>query len=819
MQKELKLRMGKIVMLFVLLLIAVPDVSAQQLPQGMPDFSTIKVDELSDNQIEQLIRRAEQEGRSLQELEAEAINRGMPYNEVLKLRARINEIQRKREQRDTMMAEQERSLQDRDRLSERRPDTLLLDTLDKLKVFGQEFFNRENLSFEPSLNIPTPTDYILAAGDQLQIDVWGASQQSYEVTITPDGFIRISNLGNINVSGMSVEKASELIINRLSTIYSGLRGPNPNTFASVSLGNIRSIKVSITGEAYLPGTYTLPALSTVFNALYLAGGPNTRGSFREIRLMRKGETFATIDLYDFLAKGQTASNIRLRDEDVIFIPTYHNRITFHGEVKRPAIYELREQETLADLVNITGGFSENAYTQRLKIFRKTTTQQKILDVDESLYASFLMQSGDSIFVEPILKRFENRITLQGAVFREGKFAHREGMTLSQLIELADGLREDAFTPRASIYRHQENLRVEVIAVDLQKVLDGQAEDPLLQKEDLVHISTIFELEEALTLQIFGEVQAEGRFPYSQNMTLGELIRQAEGLKESASLARVEVARRIPNRDAQRPGTQIAEVFNFPLDADLSLEDEAASFVLHPFDIVFVRRSPGYETQRIARVQGEVIFPGRYAIASKNEHISDLVKRAGGFTDEAYLPGATLLRRIDKADEERRRQLEMLATTEFEIITETTETGNQHYIGIDLQRIMSNPRSRHDLIVMDGDILRIPQQLQTVRMSGAVLHPTSARYQARTGVRSYVAQAGGFAENARPGKVYVLYPNGSVDRTRSFMGIRSYPSVEPGAEIIVPQKPDRPPRTLQETIAIGSAISSLALVIVTLINQF
>jgi protein involved in polysaccharide export with SLBB domain len=790
---------------------------SQQIRPDQINFSTIKVDELTDAQINQFIRRAETSGMTMQELEAEAIARGMPYTEVLKLRQRITTLQQAQKPRQTAEREALRVLTG----PEPTIPAFLMDTLEEEKeefrVFGHNLFRRENLSFEPSLNIPTPSNYIVGPGDELAIEVWGASQQSYSAPVTPEGQISIQNLGLIRVGGLTIERASELIISRLSTIYSGIRGPNPNTFAQVSIGNIRSIKVTLAGDVYMPGTFTLPAFATIFNALYVAGGPADNGSFREIRVVRDGKTFAQIDLYDFLLKGETSLNIRLRDEDLVFVGPYINHISFAGEVKRPAIYELRENETLADLVRYSGGFSPKAYQKRLVVDRKTDNQRQLLSVESELFSSFLMKNGDSIFVEPVLERYENRISIQGAVFREGDFGLVEGMTLSQLIAKAEGLREDAFTSRAALYRLRDNLEVQVINFNVGDVLSGREPDIVLQREDLVMISSVLELQQERKVRIVGEIQKSGEYPYAHNITLGELIRKAGGLNEAASLARVEVARRVSNPMATIMEQQITRVFTFALDKDLSLSDEASSFVLHPFDMVFVRRSPGYQTQQLTQIKGEVIFPGSYAISNKNERISDLINRAGGLTNEAYIAGATLTRRVEGESAERLRRLAALESGDTEIFMDTLET-RQQQIGINLERILRQPSSQFDLILMDGDILNIPLQLQTVRMTGAVLHPTSAIYRPNSGVRGYISMAGGFASNAQKNKVYVISPNGSVDRTRNYLLFRNYPNVEPGAEIIVPQKPERVGRSLQETIAISSAVSSLALVIVTLISR-
>ncbi len=800
----------------IFLLTALQPAHSQNIDQV--DFSSIKVDELSDQQIRQFLERAETTGMSEQELEAEALNRGMPYSEVRKLRTRIAMLEEDDKELTEVDQGERRRVSDAQHLSQ-KGETLQQKAPGDLEIFGYQLFRRQNLSFEPSLNIPTPKNYTLGPGDQLLIDIWGASQQSYELTVSPEGQVQISNLGPIQVSGLTIEEASELIKRRLGSIYSGLRGSQPSTFAQVSLGNVRSINVTIAGDAYMQGTYTLPAFATAFNALYLAGGPSAKGSFRDIRIMRQGQEVAQLDLYDFLLKGETQHNIRLRDEDIIFIESHKSRVTLAGEVIRPAIYELKQNETLTQLIQYAGGFSASAFTKHLQVDRKTESQRKILNVDQELFSSFLMQPGDEIEVGEILDLYENRVRIRGAVYREGDFALQQGMQLTQLVKMAEGVREDAFLQRVALYRLKDNLEIEVIDLNLYEIMQGDAPDFNLQKEDLLRISSVLEMQEERTVRIIGEVQQPGSFQWAHGLSLGEVIRKADGLKDAASLARVEIARRVSDRTATSTGQATTEVFSFSLDENLDMEDEAAAFLLHPFDMIFVRRSPGYQTQQLAQIRGEVNFPGSYAITRKNESVANLVQRAGGLTQEAYLPGATLLRQTDADRAERIRRLQALETGQMQIITDTLEQTDKHYIGIDLEHILENPGSQHDLILKEGDILEIPRQMQTVRMTGAVLHPTSAPYQPRQGVRSYISQAGGFADNARKRNIYVVYPNGMVDRTRSFMGIRSYPTVKPGSEIIVPQKPEREPRTLQETIAISSAVSSLALVIVTLINQF
>lgn len=806
--------------LAILILPAIPNtIHAQQSELAKVDFSTIKVDKLTDAQVKQFINRAKSTGMTMQQLEAQAISRGMPYSEVLKLRERIASIDLEKDN-----TKEQRSTDSRK--TDFEFDTKFFDeeeekdTLDKIQFFGYDLFQKKNLSFEPSLNIPTPQNYQLSAGDELLIEVWGASQSSFQLKISPEGQIIIPELGPVRVSGLTIEKASNLIINRLSTIYSGLKGSNPNTFAQISLGNLRSIKVTITGDVFMPGTYTLPSLATVFNALYIAGGPNIKGSFREIKVMRNASEIANIDLYEFLLNGKTSLNIRLNDEDVIFVGPTQNRVTFTGEVHRPAIYETKNSETLADLIGFAGGFSPNAYSKNLVVNRKTDSQRKLLNVEKDLFSSFLISNGDSIQVGEVLKRYENRVTIQGAVFREGEYALSEGLTVSELVKRAEGIREDAFTNRVAIYRLGNNLEMSVVDINLHRILNGEDKDIALQREDLVIISSQLDLKQERTVSINGEVQKPETYPYAHNMSLGELIRSAGGLNEAASLARIDIARRVQNPTALKSDDIITEIFTFSLDKNLSINDQGSSFILQPFDMVFVRPSPGYKIQTLATAEGEFMFPGSYVITRKNERISDLVTRAGGLTDQAYLAGATLLRKIEKAQKEQLEKIDKLKSDDLTFNIEVEEENQETHqaIGINLQQILNKPGGIDDLILNEGDILRIPLRLQTVRLNGELLNPVTTRYVKNASLKSYISQAGGFTDNARRAKVFVIYANGSVDRTRNFVLFRQYPKVEPGAEIIVPKKPERDGISLQETLAISSSLSSIALVTISIINQ-
>lgn len=788
---------------------------AQDLQDINTDLSQIRIEDLSDEQILQIRQRAEDSGLTEAQMKATLIARGFPPNEISKFEERLKLI-------DSGL-----SVED---ISDRSREQDTLQSLDdpewdidfepgpESRIFGYDLFRKADLTFEPSLNIPTPPNYQLGPGDQLVIDIWGASQQNYQLYISPEGNIYIENLGPIHVSGLTVEKASERIINRLKSIYAGLNSPNPNTFAQITLGNTRSINVHLLGEVNLPGTYTFSSFATAFNALYASGGPTINGSLRNIELFRHSELVAVLDIYDFLMYGKQDGNIRLQDQDVIKVNPYVSRVDLSGEVKRQGLYEMAENETLSDLLLFSGGFSDKAYEKYLTVYRNTDTERKILNVGKEDLDSFIMQDGDSIPVSTILKRFENRVVINGAVYRPGEYSLSEGLTLNELISRAEGLTDDAFLNRALIYRTRNDLSLEVIPVDLRAIINNETEFPLV-KEDIIAVASIFDLREDFYVEINGEINNEGIFPFMENTSLEDIIVMAGGLKESASLSKVEVARRIKSGDLEPTDGIISDIFYFNIDKDLNISSEASSFALAPFDQVFIRKSPGYEEAQSLSVEGEVVFPGTYILGSKSDRISDLIERAGGLTFEAYLEGAQLIRKVETNQERRMEIIENLMSESTDSLQFDLEDENEQAIGINLNQIVANPGSKFDLLLQDEDRLIIPKELQTVRLSGALLFPITVRFDESYNFNKYISMSGGFADNAKKKKTYVIYANGSVDKTGSFMGIKNYPDVQPGAEIVVPQKLSKERLTTGEIIGITSALSSMALIIVTIINAF
>jgi protein involved in polysaccharide export with SLBB domain len=778
------------------------------------DLSRIKIEELSDTQILQIRERAEESGLTEAQMKATMIARGFPPTEINKLEERLKLI-------DSGLSVEENSNRSRQQDTLQTPETSEMDIEfepgPESRIFGYDLFRNKNLSFEPSLNIPTPPNYQVGPGDELIIDIWGASQQNYQLPITPDGNVYVENLGPIQVNGLTIDQASDRIISRLERIYSGLRSPNRNTFAQVTLGNTRSISIHLLGEVNVPGTYTVSSFATVFNALYASGGPSFNGSFRNIDLIRNNETIALIDIYDFLMNGKQDTNIRLQDQDIIKVNPFTTRVDLTGEVKRPGLYEVAEEEGLSDVIAFSGGFSDKAYQKTLTVYRNTDTERRILNIHKESIDSFMMHDGDSIPVARILKRFENRVAINGAIYRPGEYSLSDGLTLNELIDRAEGLREDAFVNRALIYRTRKDLSLEIIPIDLRKIVNNDTSFTLI-KEDIVSIASIFDLQEDYYVQINGEINNEGIFPFMVNTSLEDIIVMAGGLKESASLSKVEVARRIKSGDMEPEDGKISDVFYFSIDKDLNISSEASSFRLKPFDQVFIRKSPGYEEAQSLIVEGEVVFPGTYILSSKSDRISDLIERAGGLTGEAYQEGARLIRKVEIDQELREKALENLMSESEDSLQFNLEDSNEQAIGINLSKIMINPGSKFDLLLHENDRLIIPKELQTVRLSGALLFPITVRYDDSYNFNKYISMSGGFADNAKKKKTYVIYANGSVDRTNNFLFFRDFPEVQPGAEIVVPQKQRKEKMSTGEIIGITSALSSMALIIVTIINS-
>lgn len=854
--------MKKVFSVFLLLFISslffIPQNSTAQVSNlGFGNIQNVNVDNLSDAQLRQFYQQMQSQGLSAEQVGSIARARGMPANQVSRLVTRLNQISttqegegetatsgaQTREGQETSLLYDDRTLQEQslliselERLVDERNEEEILEQLELIieegfPVFGEAIFTGASQSFEPSLNIPTPVDYVFGAGDQIEIEVWGAAEAEYVLEVTPAGNINIPNIGPINIGGMIYEEARSKILRNLQQIYSGINLTNPsegNTFADVSLGNVRSINVSVIGEVRQPGSYTISSLATVFNLLYAAGGPNRSGSWREIQVIRGDSIVHTFDLYDLLVYGNQKDNIRLRDQDVIKIPPYINRIELTGEVKRPGLFEMKEGETLEDLMTFTGGFSSNAYKDRIVVHRKTNIQRSVSDVDWPEGGDFVLQNGDEIEIGTIVDRYTNRVTIEGAVYKPGDYELTEGLTLRELIQKSQGVTEDAYLERGIIYRDMDNLMLESIPFSVRDILQGNAEDIRLRRNDLVRISSRFDLRETLTVSVRGAVNSPETFEYLEGMTLQDAIFLADGLRDEAAAYRVEVARRVADDDTRVKVNQIANVYEFEIDEDFEFDGSDGEFVLEPYDMVFVRTKPNYQEQLTVRIEGEVQYPGEYVLERRDAKLSDLVRQAGGLSDFAYPQGASMDRileitaeqvQVDEGTEQRTQalselNLENVDLDRFETVNDTTYTP----VGIRLGNALENPGGINDIRLQEGDIIRIPRNLNTVRVEGGVLSPVTMRYVPGRGLQGYIDNAGGTTDRGQRHRAYIVYANGEVDRVRRFLRIRSNPDVSPGATIIVPEKPQAREMTAQERISIASSIASTALLFITLIDR-
>ncbi|WP_129698121.1 SLBB domain-containing protein [Parabacteroides goldsteinii] len=696
-------------------------------------------------------------------------------------------------------------------------------------VFGREIFSNKNLSFEPNLNVPTPKGYVLSAGDELLINVWGDSELNLKLKVSPEGTILIPNLGPVSVSGLTIETAENRIRQELGRIMSTLSGDTDeaNTFVSVSLSQIRSIKVNIVGEVVAPGTYTLPSFATLFNALYAAGGVNEIGSLRGIKVYRNSKEVAKLDVYDYLLNGKYNTNIRLEENDMVIVSPYDQLAVVQGKVKRNRIFELKKGETLSQLLNMAGGFTGDAYRKDVRIKRKADSRYQIATVTEDKYPTFAMMDGDSLLVDSVIPFYENRLTVTGAVWRPGEYELNGAVhTVRQLVDQAAGLKGDEFAGRAQITRLNPDFTTTVIAVDIRGILNGTASDMELNPEDQLSIPSLFDLREPYTIKVSGAVNyIDTVLPYRNNLTVEDAIMMAGGLKESAATVNVEVARRIKDTKTYENTNRTAEVFNFELNDNLGListdgKKSDTVFTLEPFDEVYVRFSPGYQEQQVVKIGGEITFAGDYVLAEKNSRLSDIIAKAGGITPDAYVKGASLKRLLTE-DEMRRLEtlLQLSANKQSrDSVALSLENIKDYSVGIDLEKALANPGSAHDVVLRDGDELYIPQFQSTVKISGAVTYPNSVTYTNGMSVKSCLSQAGGYNDIARKYPI-VIYMNGKVATTRKrFIFFKHYPKVEPGSEIVVPAKTQQDRKTsLAEILSITSSTTSMAAMITSIIN--
>jgi protein involved in polysaccharide export with SLBB domain len=780
--------------------------------KGQVNPSQINVSTLTDSQIRQIAEQVNSRGLTMEQAAALARAQGATPDQVDQVLRRIQEL--RFAQGESISSPSTTIVQSTE--SDREAFSFKAETAASAKakrIFGFNLFNSENLTFEPSINIPTPQNYVMGIGDELVINVWGASQNVYNLKVDQNGTVNIPDIGPVSLLGMSFEEGRSLLKRRLMAIYNGMSGANPNTWAEVSLSNLRSIKVNVVGDVLVPGTYTLPATASVFNALYLSGGPGENGSFRNVQVIRDNKVIQILDVYDFLISGNTIGNIVLREQDIIFIPTYTKRIETTGNFKRKAIFELKENETMADLIRYAGGFNDEAFTSMVTVERITSTQRRVSDVPSDLFDSFLLQNGDKVNAGEILDRFDNRVTIQGAVFRPGTYELTPGLTLSELIGKADGVRENVFSNRGLLLRLQEDLTPLNISFNVDEILRG-IDDIALQREDAVVIMHLDNIREERYIRILGQVQEPGSFPYRDNMTLQDLIFLAKGFTEAASDSYIEVARRNSYEIASELSNQMVSLFRFEIDRNLNLMKDVESFKLQPFDYVYVRRAPSYFTQRTVSIKGEVQFPGDYSISTKTERISDLIRRAGGLTPEAFTNGAVLLRDPDNLKVIRAA---MSTSGEEELLSSSAKNLLIPRLELRLDEILRSPGGITDYVLKEGDEIIIPEIVQEVRISGEILNPIGLAFEKGKSMKYYIERTGGYSSKAHRRKVFVIYSDGTADITRSFI-FKKYPMVEPGSQIIVPEKPVKEGGDqTAKWLGIASTMSSLTLAIAAVLR--
>ena len=686
----------------------------------------------------------------------------------------------------------------------------LLDEKSKMKkrVFGRDIFNNKELSFEPNMNIATPQRYVLGPGDNVIIDVYGASQKTFNVVVSPDGEVTIEDFGPIKVSGLTVEQANAKVRSLLGARYSSSK-------TKLTVGQTKTMMVNVMGEVKVPGTYTLSAFATVFHALYMAGGINDLGTLRNIKVYRQNRLVTVVDIYDYILNGKLTGNIRLMDNDVIVVGPYDCLVTISGKVKRPMIYEMKKSESVGSIIKYAGGFTGDAYTKAVRLLRKTGREYSVFNIGEFDINSFHLADGDSIGVDSIINRYENMVEIKGAIFRPGMYnIGKDINSVRTLIEHAEGLTEEAFTNRAIIHRMKSDRTLEVIAVDVKGIMDGSVADVPLKKNDVLFIPTKSEMQTKRTITIHGEVNYPGMYVYADHETLEDFILQAGGLKDKASIIKVDVARRILNPKAITNDSVIAKTYTFALKEGFVI-DGTPGFELQPFDEVYVRKSPGYSHQQNIQVEGNVMFEGTFTLSIKNERLRDINKKSGGVTDLAYVPGARLERRITP-DERLRMQTvikmaQMQSGKKDSLDMKKLDLGDTYYVGIELDKALKEPGGDADLVLREFDRIIVPEYNGTVKISGDVMYPHTVAYEKGRKAGWYINQAGGWGNRAKKSHTYIVYMNGTVAK------VGHNAKVRPGCEIIVPSKPESSGKSLTQWLSIGTSVASIATMIATMAN--
>ena len=796
---------------------------------AMMVISSVATAEMTDNQVIEYVKQQKQLGKTERQIGKELIAQGVTKEQLERLRSKYSEASENTQKvvaevsRDVKRTSNETAPQESRNIAVAQGETYMPEVASPAPVtgaggrniFGRDVFSSSALSFEPNENQATPKDYRLGPGDEVIIEIWGASEERLRQTISPEGNIVVEQLGPIFLNGMTIDEANDHLRGLFAYKYAGI--DEGETDITLTLGGIRTIQVNIIGEVSTPGTYRLSPFSTVFHAIYRSGGVSGIGSLRNIQVLRNGRKIATVDLYDFLFGGDSNDNLRLQEGDVIIVPAYENLVKIDGNVKRPMNYEIKNDETITDLVKYAGGFKSDAYTDAVRVKRENDRENELHNVEAAEFVTYRLKDGDVVTVGELLDRYTNRVQIRGQVMRPGMFALGNDInTLLQLINKADGLKEDAYLERALIFREGPDLTMQVIPVNLGALMAGTTEDIQLQRNDIVEIAGIHEILDRGGFTIRGLVADPGTYPFAENTTIEDLVLQAGGLLYGASTARIEVARRVNDPQAMTTDNATAQIYTFSYDNG----NIGTGFTLEPYDIVTVRKSPSYVVQQRVAIGGEVIFEGPYTIAKRNERISDLVARAGGLTSAAYARGAHLSRELSESEIQARDESVRLARMmqngeqSDSISMDKIISSNRYNVGIELEKALANPGCEEDLVLQEGDVLFIPQMVNTVRVHGDVMYPNTVVYKKGAKLKYYINQAGGYGTSAKKGKAYVVYMNGTVAKAKGSVRI------EPGCQIIVPSKaPSNGPnwQAIMSMTSIGGTLGTMAAAIATLLK--
>ncbi len=800
----------KIIGLFISLFFTVSTiVNAQEI--NIDRLTNVDIDSYSDKQIETYWNKAQQQGYDLNQLEIISKSKGMSAVQFSKLKSRILNLKTN----SSVNIDSEKNNSEITSLEKFGLDgSEFQDNVKEEKLFGYDFFNNPSISFTPNLNLATPTTYQLGPGDEILIDIWGASENSYRKKVSREGAIRIEGVGPVYVSGLSIEKAKKKIISYLKKIYNGIEASSDSynkVYAEVSLVNVRTVQVNIIGEVKAPGSYSLNALSTVLNALYASGGPTKNGTFRNIKIIRDGKEYTKLDIYKYLLYGSEEGNILLQDQDIINVQPYENKIEVKGEVKRKGIFELKKEENLQDLINYFSGFTAEAYKERLLVERVNGKEKEVAEILLTQQKDFVMQDGDKLTISKIIDRFKNKVSIGGAVYRPGDYELTKDLDLSELFQKAEGIKENAFLDRGLIYRTIDDVEQEVVPFSVKQILENKV-NVTLKREDSIHVFDKSTLKEVYTLTINGAINTPQTIPFVDKMMVEDFIAISGGFKEGADVTVIDISRRLADGNFKTISQDIRSA------TSKNLENLENNLYLQPFDIVSVRYLKGYSSQIKVTIKGEVSYPGAYAITNKEERISDLIKKAGGFSPYAYLKGAAIYRK--KTGIDRQKQLKLYETLEKkDSLLEIEEKRVDFKIAIDLIKIMKEGgrQSPFDLILKEGDELVIPSQKQTVEIQGEVLAPSLVNFDPSKSLKKYINNSGGFSPNAQKRHVYVVYANGNIKTTKRFLFFKWYPEIEPGATILVPKNKERKKLSTQEVLGITTSLATLGILIRTLTN--